>query len=131
MSLAIMMSSAAVGIPLMPMEVDTVPSFIAPSERLLSSQWLSTGRSKSEAYSSTFLMIPAFLIGCPSSDTATIPASFISPISEMRSPSIPFVAAPMGYTRQLSASLAFLRIPLITAALSATGFVLGIGQIDV
>ena len=67
----------------------------------------------------------------PSSDTATMPASFMRPISEICSPSIPFVAAPMGYTLQLSASLAFLRIPLITAALSATGFVLGMGQMDV
>ena len=53
------------------------------------------------------------------------------PISEISSPFMPLVAAPIGYTLQLSASLAFLMMPFMTAALSAVGLVLGMQQIDV
>src|ERR1700719_518622 len=64
-------------------------------------------------------------MGLPSSDTATIPASFIAAISAMFSPLLPTDAAPIGQTRTLPVDLARSTINRVTEALSFTGLVLG------
>src|ERR1700674_1189680 len=64
-------------------------------------------------------------MGLPSSDTATIPASFIAAISAMFSPLLPTDAAPIGHTRTLPVDFARSTINLVTEALSFTGFVFG------
>src|SRR5581483_3464926 len=55
-----------------------------------------TGRSNPRAYSIARRIMPAFGTGRPSSETAMMPASFISPISARSVPSEFFVIAPMG-----------------------------------
>src|ERR1700730_896892 len=64
-------------------------------------------------------------MGLPSSDTATIPASFIAAISAMFSPLLPTDAAPIGHTRTLPVDFARSTINRVTEALSFTGLVLG------
>src|SRR5207244_3534666 len=65
-------------------------------------------------------------MGFPSSETATMPASFIPAISAIASPLLPTEAAPMGHTRTVPVASARSRTNLVTAALSFTGFVFGI-----
>src|SRR5437763_5446807 len=67
-------------------------------------------------------------MGLPSSETATMPASFIPAISEIASPLLPSEAAPIGHTRTLPAAFARSRINRVTEALSFTGFVFGMQQ---
>src|SRR6478609_8753295 len=73
-------------------------------------------------------MIPAFGTGRPSSETATAPADFISPISASSLPSEDFVIAPTGKTFARFARSACSIMYLVIAALSLTGDVFGIGQ---
>src|SRR5712664_2584035 len=70
----------------------------------------------------------AVAIGFPSSDTATIPASFIAAISAIASPLLPTDAAPIGHTRTLPPTFARSKINRVTDALSFTGFVFGMQQ---
>src|SRR5215472_5233789 len=70
----------------------------------------------------------AVAIGFPSSETATMPASFIPAISEIASPLLPTDAAPIGHTRTLPVALARSRMNRVTDALSFMGFVLGMQQ---
>src|SRR6266568_4896263 len=67
-------------------------------------------------------------MGFPSSDTATMPASFIPAISEMASPLLSIDAAPIGHTRTLPMAFARSRMNRVTEALSFTGFVFGMQQ---
>ena len=67
-------------------------------------------------------------IGFPSSETATIPASFIAPISAIASPLLPTDAAPIGQTRTFPPAFARSRMNRVTEALSFTGFVFGMQQ---
>src|ERR1700688_3333903 len=64
-------------------------------------------------------------MGLPSSDTATIPASFIAAISAIFSPLLPTDAAPIGQTRTLPVDFARSTINRVIEALSFTGLVLG------
>ena len=73
-------------------------------------------------------MIPAVGTGRPSSETATMPALFISPISESSLPSQPFVMEPIGKTFASCARCACSMMKRVTAGLSFTGSVLGIAQ---
>src|SRR5258708_7232297 len=70
----------------------------------------------------------AVAIGFPSSETATIPASFMAAISAIASPLLPTDAAPIGHTRTLPATFARSRINRVTEALSFTGLVFGMQQ---
>ena len=73
------------------------PSFITPPcARFRSSACCTTGRPKVRAYSSARRIRSAFITGMPSSETATMPASFISPISASDSPLSPLEMAPIG-----------------------------------
>ena len=67
-------------------------------------------------------------MGFPSSETATMPASFIPAISEIASPLLPTDAAPIGHTRTLPVAFARSRINRVTEALSFTGLVFGMQQ---
>jgi hypothetical protein len=67
----------------------------------------------------------------PSSDSATAPASFMSPISARVSPFCPFVTAPIGYTRTTPHARACLRINSVTEPVSLTGFVLAMQATEV
>jgi len=67
-------------------------------------------------------------IGFPSSETPTIPASFMAAISAIASPLLPTDAAPIGHTRTLPATFARSRMNRVTEALSFTGFVFGMQQ---
>ena len=51
-----------------------------------------------------------FITGFPSSEIATIPASFMDPMAANSSPRLPFVMAPMGYTFTGDVSLARCRM---------------------
>ncbi len=73
-------------------------------------------------------MRSAFITGMPSSETATMPASRISPISASDSPLSPLEMAPMGWTRTAAASRARRTINSVTARLSLGGLVLGMQQ---
>src|SRR5579859_3546905 len=64
-------------------------------------------------------------MGFPSSETATMPASFIPAISEIASPLLSIEAAPIGHTRTLPVAFARSRMNRVTDALSFTGFVFG------
>ena len=64
-------------------------------------------------------------MGLPSSETATMPASFMAAISAMASPLLPTLAAPMGQTRTPAAVLARSRMKRVTLALSLTGLRVG------
>src|SRR6266850_3460282 len=70
----------------------------------------------------------AVAIGFPSSETATIPASFIAAISAIASPLLPTDAAPIGHTRTLPPAFARSTMNRVTEALSFTGFVFGMQQ---
>src|SRR5215471_14315600 len=70
----------------------------------------------------------ALAMGRPSSETATMPASRIAPISLMASPLLPTLAAPMGHTRTWPRALARSTIKRVMEALSLTGLVLGMQQ---
>src|SRR5882724_3158592 len=70
----------------------------------------------------------ALAMGCPSSETATIPACFIAAISDNASPLLPIEAAPIGHTRTLETAAARSMMDRVTETLSFTGRVLGIGQ---
>src|SRR5579864_6573834 len=67
-------------------------------------------------------------MGFPSSETATIPASRIAAISEMSSPLLPMLAAPIGQTRTWPCTLARSTMKRVIEALSLTGRVLGMQQ---
>src|SRR5690349_14870395 len=67
-------------------------------------------------------------MGLPSSETATMPASFMAAISARASPSLATLAAPMGHTWTLAATFARSRMKRVTLALSLTGLVLGMQQ---
>ncbi len=123
-SLATMISSEATGIPFNPSLVEAMPSFICPpADSPVSSQWLITSMLKSFAYSIASLMRPLFITGLPSSEIATHPASFSSPISARASPFSSLLTAPTGYTFTMPSSCAFLSMYLVTDALSLTGSV--------
>ncbi len=87
-----------------------------------------TGNSNARAYSMARRIMPAVGTGRPSSETAMMPASFISPISASSVPSEFFVIAPMGKTLARPARSACSITNLVTAAWSFTGFVFGIAQ---
>src|SRR5712671_4653787 len=70
----------------------------------------------------------ALAMGCPSSETATIPACFIAAISDNASPLLPIEAAPIGHTRTLETAAARSMMDRVTETLSFTGRVLGIGH---
>src|SRR5579859_595156 len=70
----------------------------------------------------------AVAMGLPSSETATMPASFIAAISAIASPLLPTLAAPIGHTRTLAEVLTRSRMKRVTLALSLTGLVLGMQQ---
>src|SRR5467141_1791253 len=70
----------------------------------------------------------AVAIGFPSSETPTIPASFMAAISAIASPLLPTDAAPIGHTRTLPATFARSTMNRVTEALSFTGFVFGMQQ---
>src|SRR5216684_541049 len=70
----------------------------------------------------------AVAMGFPSSETATMPASRMAAISEMSSPLLPMLAAPMGQTRTWPWTLARSTMKRVMEALSFTGRVLGIQQ---
>ena len=86
------------------------------------------GRSNPRAYSIARRIIPALGTGRPSSETATIPASFISPISASSVPSEFLVTAPIGSTLARPARSACSITNRVTAALSFTGVVFGIAH---
>lgn len=119
-------SSADEGWAASPVQAELIPSCIA-ARRLSesSSQWLMTGRPKVDAYSRARRMIPALAMGCPSSLTATAPASRSSAISVRALPSNPRVTAATGCTRAVPASAARCRMRSVTARLSLGGTVLG------
>src|SRR5580704_16232329 len=73
----------------------------------------------------------AVAMGLPSSETATIPASRMAAMSEMSSPLLPMLAAPMGQTRTWPKALARSTMKRVMEALSLTGRVLGILQMAV
>src|SRR6516164_2633510 len=73
----------------------------------------------------------AVAMGLPSSETATIPASRIAPMSEIASPLLPTLAAPMGQTRTWPKAFARSTMKRVIEALSLTGFVLGMQQTTV
>ncbi|OQC48766.1 MAG: hypothetical protein BWX58_01009 [Deltaproteobacteria bacterium ADurb.Bin026] len=125
-SLLTIISSAIAGIGSIPDITDAPPSCTKPFERSSSSQWDIAGMLNSFAYSSAFRNVSEFLIDLPSSDMATMPASYISPISASSLPFKPFVMAPHGKTRQAPSDLAFLIIYSVILLLSFTGFVLAI-----
>ena len=92
-----MVDSAAAGCALIPARAETSPSCMAPpSESPRSSQCWITVSPSPRAYSSARRISPPLLTGRPSSETATQPASFSSPISARHSPASPRVIAPMG-----------------------------------
>src|ERR1700730_5185198 len=70
----------------------------------------------------------AVAMGFPSSDTATIPRSRMAAISEMFSPLLPMLAAPIGHTRTWPWTLARSTMKRVMEALSCMGLVLGIEQ---
>src|SRR5271154_557464 len=70
----------------------------------------------------------AVAMGLPSSLTATMPASFMAPISASASPLLPTDAAPMGQTRTAAEAAARSTMPRVTDALSFTGCVFGMQQ---
>src|SRR6266705_1465832 len=90
-----------------------------------------TGKSNPRAYSIARRIIAAVGTGRPSSETATIPASFISPISASSVPSEFLVTAPIGSTLARLARPACSITNRVTAALSFTGVVFGIAQVHV
>src|SRR5271165_1515331 len=67
----------------------------------------------------------AVAMGLPSSETATMPASRMAPISAIASPLLPTLAAPMGHTRTWPWTLARSTMNLVMDALSFTGLVFG------
>ena len=71
-------------------------------------------------------MTRPFMTGMPSSETATQPASYNSPISASSSPFDPLVIAPMGSTRAFFVRAAWARINSVTERESFTGRVFGI-----
>jgi len=107
-SRAVAASSATQGIPLSPSSVAVKPSFIWPSAaRPRSSLWEIRVMSMPFAYSSARRISSGFDTGLPSSDTATQPASFRSPISARFSPFKPWVMAPTGNTLTRPSACAF------------------------
>src|SRR5271157_1405883 len=70
----------------------------------------------------------AVAMGLPSSETATMPASRIAPISAMASPLLPVLAAPIGHTRTWPCAFARSTMNRVIEALSFTGLVLGMQQ---
>src|SRR5438445_4748070 len=121
--------SAAAGIPRKPSRVDVTPSRItAPHASETSSACSITVKSSDRQYSITCRASLAVAMGFPSSETATIPASFIPAISAMASPLLPIEAAPIGHTRTLPVVFARSRMNRVTEALSFTGFVFGMQQ---
>src|SRR6266850_6055272 len=99
-SRATITDSAASGIPLRPMRVETQPSCMTPPPlRSGSSACWITGILSSRVSSSARRMISAFRTGFPSSEIATAPASTRSSISVSCSPSWPRVTAAIGKTR--------------------------------
>src|SRR5208337_2153328 len=70
----------------------------------------------------------AVAMGLPSSETPTMPASRIAPISAMASPLLPTLAAPIGHTRTWPWALARSTMNRVIDALSLTGWVLGMQQ---
>src|SRR5882672_4206844 len=99
-SRATITDSAASGIPLRPMRVETQPSCMTPDPfRSGSSACWITGILSSRVSSSARRMISAFRTGFPSSEIATAPASTRSSISVSCSPSWPRVTAAIGKTR--------------------------------
>ncbi len=69
-----------------------------PALRCKSSQWSITGSPKDRAVSIARRMTRAFMTGRPSSEMATMPASFIKPMAASCSPALPLVIAPIGNT---------------------------------
>src|SRR6266404_3921390 len=121
--------SAAAGIPRNPSRVEVTPSRItAPAASETSSACSITGRFSDRQYSITCRASLAVPIGFPSSETPTIPASFIAAISAIASPLLPTDAAPIGHTRTLPWAFVRSTINRVTDALSFTGFVFGIQQ---
>src|SRR5258708_4020041 len=118
--------SAAAGIPRNPSRFDVTPSRItAPAASETSSECSITGRSSDRQYSITWRVSRAVAIGFPSSETATMPASFIAAISAIASPWLPTLAAPIGHTRVAPAVRALSKINRVIDALSCTGLVFG------
>src|SRR5262249_9656332 len=117
------------GCPDSPARVATSPSFIAPpADRPRSSACCTTGSPKVAAYSSARRIRPDDMTGRPSSDTATMPASRISPISASASPRTPCEMAPTGRTRTRSTSRARRVMSSVTARQSFGGCVFGMQQ---
>src|SRR4051812_16996509 len=124
-----MTDSAAGGWPRRPARVAAGPSFITPPcARFLSSACCTTTRPKVRAYSSARRIRSAFITGMPSSLTAMMPTSFISPISASDSPLSPLEMAPIGCTRTMAASRARRTIKSVTERLSLGGLVFGMQQ---
>ncbi len=99
MSRAMMISSAAAGMPGMPNRRETSPSCMAPVAIALSSQWTMTGRSIRAETSSAWRMMALLAVVSPSSDQPIAPASITASKSTGSSPSRPRVMVAMGYTR--------------------------------
>ena len=96
-SLAIIISSAARGLPFKPVRVEFFPSFTTPpSTKSISSQWQRHFKLKPLAYSMPRRIMREFITDLPSSESATAPACAILPISARLSPFSPLVIAPIG-----------------------------------
>ena len=84
-----------------------------------------TGSPKVAAYSMALLITEESSTLLPSSVTATMPAAFMSPISDKSAPFSPLVMAPAGSTRITAVCLAFSTMYRVTEGLSFTGSVFG------
>ena len=127
-----MPDSAAAGMPPSPRRTEVKPSFITPpSVSAQSSSWAMTGMPNMLEYSNARLIKPEFIIGIPSSERATHPASCISPARASSLPCSPTETAPMGNTFARPVSRARSSIKRVTAALSFTGLVLAMHATEV
>ena len=131
-SLATIISSTALLIPLTPNSSDLSPIFITPPfTKLISSQWANTGTSALTAFFIASRYTLESITDLPSSLIAHIPASLSSNTSVISFPAIPLVTEPTGSTFVYPASFPLFIIYLTTSALSVTGFVFGMQHTDV
>src|SRR6185436_1966920 len=101
-----------------------------PWDRLRSSQWSMTGRSKIRVYSSAMRIRWEEEMGCPSSETATMPLFTMSPISASSSPFPCLLMHPIGKTFTVARARAWETMYSVMLWLSFQGSVLGITAME-
>ena len=131
-SRATIADSAWQGLPISPSRVATTPSLMAPPcDNSRSSSCSISGRSNLRAYSSARRRMAEDTTGLPSSDNATAPPLRNSPNSVSCLPSWFTVTAPTGHRLINASRRASRRRNSMSARVSDTGLVFGIGHTPV